>query len=216
MNRQDIGKARALVRLGLRCLGLRYLGLRCLGLSGIVCILLVAAGSAQQQNPAGSDQTEKLQVNPPRVQLPRITQYSPWAKLCFKGSDGATICRTTSSGMDDTGQVVLRVDLIERADGPARLQLFVPQGFNLPAGVRVTVDRGAPTPVPYNWCLTNICIAAGPVVPSMVGEMESGQTLKIEQGTFNASMVATNVPLDKFSTAHKGPPETYDFGLDDD
>jgi invasion protein IalB len=211
MNRQNIGKARALVRLGVRCIGLR-----CLGLSGIVCILLVTAVSAQQQNPAGSDQTEKLQVNPPRVQLPQITQYSAWAKLCFKGSDGATICRTTSSGKNDTGQVVLRVDLIERADGPARLQLFVPQGFNLPAGVRVAVDRGAPTPIPYNWCLTNVCIAAGPVVPSMVGEMESGQTLKIEQGTFNSSTVAINVPLDQFSAAHKGPPATYDFGLDSD
>jgi invasion protein IalB len=203
MNRQNIAKVRSLVRLGL---------------SSIVCILFVAAGSAQQPtNPAGSDETGKLQVDPPRVQLPQIKKYSAWAKLCFKGSDGATICRTTSSGTDDNGQVVLRVDLIERADGgPARLQLFVPQGFNLPAGVKVTVDRGAATPVPYNWCLTNICIAAGPVVPSMVGEMESGQTLKIEQGTFNSSTVATNVPLDRFSAAHRGPPETYDFSLDDD
>ena len=202
MNR-NIGKARSLVGLGL---------------FSIVCILFAVAGSAQQQtNPAGSDETEKLQVNPPRAQLPEIKKYSAWAKLCFKGSDGATICRTTSSGTDDAGQVVLRVDLIERADGgPARLQLFVPQGFNLPAGVKVTVDSGAPTPFPYNWCLTNICIAAGPIVPSMIGEMESGQALKIEQGTFNAPPVATNVPLDRFSAAHKGPPETYDFSLDDD
>jgi invasion protein IalB len=201
MNR-NIGRARSLVGLGL---------------SSIVCILFAAAGSAQQQtNPAGSDETEKLQVNPPHAQLPEIKKYSAWTKLCFKGSDGATICRTTTSGTDDAGRVLLRVDLIEKADGPGRLQLFVPQGFNLPAGVRVTVDSGAPTPFPYNWCLTNICIAAGPIVPSMIGEMESGQTLKIEQGTFNASTVATNVPLDQFSAAHKGPPETYDFSLDDD
>ncbi len=82
-------------------------------------------------------------------------------------------------------------------------------------GVNATVDQGAPTKIQYNWCLTNICIAADHVSPKLIGEMESGQILKIEQADFNASMVAMNVPLDLFAAAHRGPPaETYDFNLD--
>jgi len=152
------------------------------------------------------------------VQLPQNIQYSAWRKLCFKGSDGARLCRTTSTGTDDTGQAVVRVDLIERPDGgAARLQLFVPQGQNLATGVKATVDQAAPTSIPYNWCLTNICIAADLANPKLIGEMESGQTLKIEQADFNSSTVAMNVPLNQFAAAHKGAPaETFDFQLDND
>jgi len=149
--------------------------------------------------------------------LPENIQYSSWRKLCFKGSDGATLCRTTSSGTQNNGEVVVRVDLIERPDSDAaRLQLFVPQGGNLAMGVAATVDQAAPTKFPYNFCLTNICIAANHVSPKLIGEMESGQTLKIELSDFNSSTVALNVPLNQFTTARKGPPaETYDYNLDE-
>ena len=83
-------------------------------------------------------------------------------------------------------------------------------------GVKATVDQAAPTKFPYNFCLTNICIAADHVSPKLIGEMESGQILKIEQADFNSSTVAMNVPLNQFAAAHKGPPaETYDFNLDE-
>ncbi|MBI5264448.1 MAG: invasion associated locus B family protein [Bradyrhizobium sp.] len=190
----------------------------------MICMLLPTTPMAQErQLPTNSAQNEGPQFRPPRVQLPQNIQYSAWRKLCFEGSDGVTLCRTTSTGKEDTGQVVIRVDLIERADGvertgrAARLQLFVPQGLNLAMGVKATVDQGAPTRIPYSFCLTNICIAADPASPRLIDEMETGQTLKIEQADFNSSTVAMNVPLNQFAAAHQGPPaETYDFGLDDD
>jgi invasion protein IalB len=182
------------------------------GLSSIACMLLAASAGAQE----GKHLNDRLVVEPPRVHLPQNIQYSAWRKLCFKGSDGVTLCRTTSTGTDEVGQVVLRADLIERADGPARLQLFVPQGFSLQAGINVIIDQGAPTQLPYNYCLSNICIAAGPATPSLVAEMNSGKTLKVEQTDFNSSPIALNVSLDQFAAAHKGPPAaTYDFDMND-
>jgi invasion protein IalB/predicted esterase len=177
-----------------------------------------SARAQERQRPTSSIRDQDLQVRTPRVQLPQNIQYSAWRKLCFKGSDGARLCRTTSTGTDDTGQAVVRVDLIERPDGgAARLQLFVPQGLNLATGVKATVDQAAPTSIPYNWCLTNICIAADLANPKLIGEMESGQTLKIEQADFNSSTVAMNVPLNQFAAVHKGAPaETFDFQLDND
>jgi invasion protein IalB len=170
----------------------------------------------QRQLPTNSTQNDELQ-RPPRVQLPENIQYSSWRKLCFKGSDGATICRTTSAGTQDNGEVVVRVDLIERPEGGvARLQLFVPQGGNMAMGVKAIVDQAAPSQFPYNYCLTNICIAADHVSPELIGKMESGQALKIELSNFDSSTAAMNFPLNQFAAVRKGPPaETYDFNLDD-
>lgn len=186
-----------------------------LGISCMICILLATTAMAQERQ--HSARNEDLKFRPPRVQLPENIQYSAWRKLCFKGSDGATLCRTTSTGTEDSGEVVVRVDLIERPDGgAARLQLFVPQGLNLTMGVKATVDQAAPAKIPYNFCLTNICIAADLASPKLIGEMESGQILTIEQADFNSSTVAMNVPLNQFAAAHKGPPaETYDYNLDE-
>src|SRR5262245_52564004 len=52
----------------------------------------------------------------------RPLTYAPWRKLCFKANREAAskmVCRTTINGKLDTGQVALRVDLIEREGDPA-------------------------------------------------------------------------------------------------
>src|SRR6266850_2699389 len=60
----------------------------------------------------------------------RPLTYAPWRKVCFKATQEAgskMVCRTTINGRWDTGQIALRVDLIEREGDPvARLQIFVP------------------------------------------------------------------------------------------
>ena len=68
-------------------------------------------------------------------------------------------------------------------------------------GVNATVDQAASTKFPYNFCLTNICIAADHVSPKLIGEMEYGLILKIEQADFNGSAVAMNFPLNQFAAA---------------
>jgi invasion protein IalB/dienelactone hydrolase len=167
------------------------------------------------QQVSSSSSEQEPQARPPRVRVPENIQYSTWRKLCFASSDGTTTCRTTSTGTDDLDQVLVRVDLIERADGPARLQLFVPQGANLNHGVKVTVDQGSSTQVPFNWCLTNICIAARAIDPTVAAQMEAGQQLKLELTDLNFSSVAINLPLKQFAAVHKEPPgQTFDFKLD--
>nr|WP_283848083.1 invasion associated locus B family protein [Bradyrhizobium sp. NAS80.1] len=151
------------------------------------------------------------------MRIPEKIQYSNWRKLCFESSDGTTMCRTTSTGTDDLDQAVARVDLIQRADGPARLQIFVPQGANLQRGVAVTIDQGQPTQIPFNWCLTNICIAAAPVEPSLIAQLESGKSLELGLTDLNSSSVTLTLSLDQFAAARKGAPaQAFDFGLDEE
>jgi invasion protein IalB/dienelactone hydrolase len=176
-----------------------------------------ATGTPLGQQVSSSSPEQELQARPPRLRLPENIQYSVWQKFCFDSSDGTTLCRTTSAGTDDPDQVqvVVRVDLIERADGPARLQVFVPQGVNLQHGVKVTVDQGSPTQVPFNFCLSNICIAARAIDPTVAAQMEAGQQLKLELTDLNLSSVTINLPLKQFAAVHKEPPtQTFDFNLD--
>lgn len=174
----------------------------------------IAGGSPQQQASSRGDMEEELALKPPRLNLPQNIRYSKWQKLCFGSSDGSTICRTTSTGTDDRDQVVVRADLIERADGRARLQVFIPQGANLQQGVKVKVDQSS-TQLPINWCLTNICIAADGVDQPLIAELERGQQLKLELTSLSSSSVSIDLPLSQFAEARRGvPAQTYDFGLD--
>ena len=77
-----------------------------------------ATGNAQQQV-SSSSSAKEFEAKLPRLRLPQKIQFSNWQKLCFESSDDTTICRTTSTGTDDLNLVVARVDLIQRADGPA-------------------------------------------------------------------------------------------------
>ncbi len=48
--------------------------------------------------------------------------YGDWQKLCFKAGGAPTLCRTSITGKFPTGQMAVRVDLIERegaTDGSA-------------------------------------------------------------------------------------------------
>jgi invasion protein IalB len=176
-----------------------------------------SATSNAQPRESSSASAKELQDKLPRVRLPQKIQYSEWRKFCFDSSDGTSICRTTKTGTGDDDEVVVRADLIQRADGPARLQLFVPQGANLQRGVKVTIDQGRATQIPFTWCLTNICVAAAPVTPSLIAELESGKNLQLALTDLNSSTVALTLSLDEFAAARKGAAaQTFDFGLDEE
>ncbi|MET4219588.1 invasion protein IalB [Bradyrhizobium sp. LB7.2] len=133
--------------------------------------------------------------------------YGDWQKLCFKAGGAPTLCRTSITGKFPTGQIAVRVDLIER-EGTAtkRLQVFVPVGMYLQQPAKLTVDQGAPFRVPYSWCVTNACIAADVVDHDIVKDMESGKTLALEVVDSSLLALTTMVPLAQFASVHKGAP----------
>jgi invasion protein IalB len=137
----------------------------------------------------------------------RQIKYGDWQKFCFKTTGTKQVCRTTISGNFDTGQSAIRVDLIEReGEEKARLQIFVPVGMYLKAGVKLTVDQGKPYPVPYVWCLTNTCIAADVADAVLIRDIEQGQKLQLEVVDSSVQNVSTTLPLDQFASVRRGAP----------
>jgi invasion protein IalB len=166
---------------------------------------------AEQENPA--KETSTVQKSPetefaPRGQrLARDIKYGDWRKVCFKTPGTTMVCRTTISGTWETGQSAVRADLVERqGEGETRIQLFLPTGVYLQAGVKLRVDQGAQYPIPYVWCLTNTCIAAKVADPNLIKEMVAGKQLQLELVDTNVLAVSTSIPLDQFETVRKNDP----------
>ena len=147
----------------------------------------------------------------------REIRYSDWRKFCFKTPGTNMVCRTTISGTFETGQSAVRIDLIEReGDKAARLQLFLPVGLYLQAGVKITIDQGAGYRIPYVWCLTNTCIAADLADPALLKEMGTGQKLLLEVVDFSVQSVSTSLPINHFATVRQGPPtQTFEQAIDE-
>jgi invasion protein IalB len=183
----------------------------------ILCLLLLLAlgGPANAQQPGDN---KSFQSAAPRGErMARAVKFGDWQKLCFKPPGMNMACRTTISGTWETGQSAVRADLIEReGEGAARLQLFLPVGLYLPAGLKLTIDQGSTYRVPYVWCLTNACIAAEVADPKLVQEMETGKTLVLEAVDSNLLTVSTMIPVDRFGAVRKGSPtRVFEQGIDE-
>jgi len=157
------------------------------------------------------------QQKPGGQRAAREITYSDWRKVCFKTPGSAVVCRTTISGSFDPGQSAVRIDLIDReGDKAARLQLFVPVGLYLQAGVKITVDGGDPWKIPYLWCLTNTCVAANLAEPKLIEQMQAGEKLVLEVVDSSVQAVTTALPLKQFEAVRQGAPErTFEQAIDE-
>jgi invasion protein IalB len=168
-------------------------------------------GAAPTEKPPGQEFTLRGQ------RAAREIKYSDWHKYCFKVPGTNLVCRTTVSGTFETGQSAVRIDLIEReGDKAARLQLFLPVGLYLQAGVKLTIDQGEAYRIPYVWCLTNTCIAADLADPKLIKEMETGQKLVLEVVDSSVLTVSTSLPLNQFAMVRQGTPaRTFEQAIDE-
>jgi invasion protein IalB len=187
-------------------------------------LLLAAVGSVASNQRAASQQKSIVAPKPAGTEVaPRGQRevkdiaYGDWQKLCFKPGGAKMLCRTSITGTFATGQTAVRLDIVEReGDGTARLQLFAPVGMYLPAGIKLTIDQGKPYGVPYTWCLTNACIAGNVADPKMVGEMDTGHTLRLDFVDSNLLSLTTSLPLAQFASVHRGAPaQTFDQDIDE-
>ena len=177
---------------------------------------LVLLGLADIAYTQPTTQSGGAEVSQRGQRAAREIKYGDWRKFCFKPAGTRMVCRITISGKWETGQTAVRIDLIEREDGGSRLQLFLPVGLYLQAGVKLTVDQGTPNRIPFVWCLTNTCIAGDAADPRIIREMEAGQQLLLEVIDSNVLAVTTSLPLKQFESARQGAPaQTFDQAIDE-
>lgn len=170
-------------------------------------LLVAVAGAAAAEDTTPATTAAGPEIAPRGQREAKDITYGDWEKLCFTPGGAKTVCRTSITGTFPTGQMAVRVDLIEReGDTTARLQVFVPVGMFLQQPAKMTVDQGAAYQLPYTWCVTNLCIAADVADPRFVADMEAGKMLALEVVDSNLLALTTSMPLGQFATIHKGAP----------
>lgn len=184
----------------------------------IILLLTLSANAQQPAKPEGRPPNEKSadQEFAARGQrTAREIKYSDWRKTCFKSPGTNMVCRTSIAGTFETGQPAIRIDLIE-GDKAARLQLFLPVGLYLRAGVKITIDKGASYQIPYMWCFTNTCIAAEVADPKLLKEMETGERLLLELVDTSLLTINTSLQLNQFAAVRHGTPaRTFEQTIDE-
>jgi invasion protein IalB len=146
------------------------------------------------------------EVMPRGRHAPRDITYSQWQKFCFNVPGKATLCRTSITGTWDTGQMALRLDVIER-QGSNRLQILLPVGLYLQSGVTLKVDASSQQIlIPFTWCFSNLCVAGAPASREMVQALENSKTLSLEVEDTNLVILTAAIPVDQFSVAYTGAP----------
>ena len=148
----------------------------------------------------------ELEVAPRGRHAPRDITYSQWLKLCFKIPGKDLLCRTSTTGTWDTGQMAIRIDVIER-QGSARLQILLPVGLYLRSGVKLKVDTSArEVEIPFNWCFSNLCVAAAPASRDMIESLKRSQKLSVDVVDTNFVTLTATIPVSQFAAAYEGAP----------
>src|SRR3954453_5772395 len=109
-------------------------------ISTFAALLMAAVASVASNQPVASQEKSTAAPKPAGTEIaPRGQRevkdiaYGDWKKLCFKPGGAKMICRTSIAGTFPTGQMAIRVDIVEReGDDNARLQVFSPVGMYLP------------------------------------------------------------------------------------
>lgn len=179
--------------------------------TAVVSVAFSRSGVSQQKSMPSGEMTPRGQR-----EVSDVT-YGDWKKLCFKPGGAQQLCRTSISGTFVTGQLAIRLDIIERgAEGASRVQVFAPVGMYLQNSVKLAIDQGKTYRVPYTWCLTNACVAGTVAEPALLEAMMTGQTLRLEFVNSNLLSLVASLPLSGFAPAYKGPPaQTFEQDIDE-
>jgi invasion protein IalB len=203
-------------------------GHKCTGAATAALYAFIALALTGAPLPATADSVKLLsplkesatlpepEVTPRGRQQVRDITFDDWRKLCFKAPGAQALCRTTITGRWDTGQIAIRVDLVER-EGSPRLQILLPVGLYLQAGVKVTLDGGtSPLTLPYSWCFANLCVAATVAGDEIIQALGASRTAAIEVVDSNLNVLTTTIPLESFGRVQAGAPaQTFEQVIDE-
>lgn len=181
----------------------------------LLALLLVSAPQLASAAPLTAPKEDPPLPDPevaPRGRAaPRDIKYSQWRKLCFKAPGKDVLCRTTITGTWDTGQMAIRLDVIER-EGSTRIQILLPVGLYLQAGVKLRLGaKSRDIHLPYSWCFSNLCVAAAPVKGNVIRALAGAGVITVEVLDTNLVTLTAMIPTDQFASAHSGAPaETFE------
>lgn len=145
----------------------------------------VAQGAAQQQ----------------QSQLPQ-----GWFKACTKQAD-VDMCNVQYRVVAGNGQIISSVNLMELSGKVNQkfIQITVPLGRLVPAGIQLQIDNSQPRKLDYKYCMPDSCIAEAPLTDDLVNALKRGQQITATSVNFQNQPNPMPMPLTGFTAAFDGP-----------
>lgn len=130
-----------------------------------------------------------------------------WFKVCGKEQD-FDICNVQNQVLAQTGQMLTAVQLAEFKGKINRraLQVSVPVGRLIPAGVTMQIDGNKPTKLEFTTCFQDRCVADAPLTDAIVAAMKKGTDLTLTTYNFQNQPNPIKVSLSGFTGAYDGEP----------
>jgi len=161
-----------------------------LALMGAGAAAMLAAGVAQ-----GSAQEQS------QSQLPQ-----GWFKACTKQAD-VDMCNVQYRVVASTGQIIGSVNLMQLSGKVNQkvVQITVPLGRLVPAGIQLQIDNNQPRKLDYKYCMPDTCIAEAPLTDDLVNALKKGQQITATSVNFQNQPNPMPMTLAGFTAAFDGP-----------
>jgi len=129
-----------------------------------------------------------------------------WYKECGKMQD-FDICNVQNQVIAQTGQMLTAVQLAEFKGKVNRraLQISVPVGRLLPAGVTMQIDGSKPSKIEYTTCFQDRCVADAPLTDAIVASLKKGTAITLTSYNFQNQPNPIKISLDGFTGVYDGP-----------
>ncbi len=131
---------------------------------------------------------------------------SNWITRCTGPTRGGALdCSVEQSIVTkETAQIValFRIRLPQDAQVPA-MMVQLPLGLFLPAGLELQVDEHEPLAFPVQTCDAAGCYVGATVSTELLGQLESGTTLRLGFQDLTQSQIDVRMPLANFASAYQ-------------
>ncbi|MGB8817131.1 MAG: invasion associated locus B family protein [Rhizobiaceae bacterium] len=129
-----------------------------------------------------------------------------WFKVCAKQEDN-DICNTQNIVTADSGQLLTAVSLIEVKGKVTKkiLQISVPTGRLIPAGIGMQIGQNKPVKVEYGICFPDRCIAEAALSNELIAGLKKGADLTLTSVNFQNKPNPLKISLSGFGAAYDGP-----------
>jgi len=146
-------------------------------------------------------------IAPAAAQQPGAQAPRGWVKICGKEQD-FDVCSVQREVIAQTGQLLTSVQLAEFTGKVNRkaMQVSVPIGRMLPAGITMQIDGSKPVKLEFTTCFQDRCVADAPFTDAIVASMKKGTELTLTSHNFQNQPNPIKVSLEGFTGAYDGEP----------
>lgn len=127
-----------------------------------------------------------------------------WLATCTNtGADGAMVCAISQSiVVQTTGARVMTATLRTAPETPARLELSLPHGMLLPAGVRIAVDEAEGPAEAVRTCDAEGCHLSRDLSADELALLLAGRELRVTFQDLSGRDIALTLNLEGLAEAH--------------